>query len=134
MDLQQKLALLDLDKVNMQGAGQNSTFRKAGDPTIEAILIDNAEGRPPLNFNVDLDQDQVKSVGGDYSTPLFGGQFNVGGKVTLPTSVDDPFMGGGIEIPGNTQINAGWRNKNVGLNINYGPGGPSVGSQFGASF
>jgi hypothetical protein len=69
MDLQQKLALLDLDKVNMQGAGQNSTFRKAGDPTIEAILIDNAEGRPPLN-----------------------------------------------------------------ININYEPGGPSVGSQFGASF
>ena len=125
MDLQEQLALL--------GAGQNSGIRKAGEnPLVEQLLQMNSD-KPPLNINVDLDQDQVKSIGGDYSTPLFGGDLNVGGTYTLPSAIDDPFMGA-MQIPGNTQLNAGWRNKNVGLNVNYGTGGPTIQSEFGASF
>ena len=130
MDLQEQLALLDAGK----GQGVGSSFRKAGEnPLVEELLKMNSD-RPPLNINVDLDQDQVKAVGGDYSTPLFGGELNVGGSYTLPSSVEDPFMGGDMQIPGNTQLNAGWRNKNVGLNVNYGTGGPTIQSEFGASF
>jgi hypothetical protein len=125
VDLQEQLALL--------GAGQNSGIRKAGEnPLVEQLLQMNSD-KPPLNINVDLDQDQVKSIGGDYSTPLFGGDLNVGGTYTLPSAIDDPFMGP-MQIPGNTQLNAGWRNKNVGLNVNYGTGGPTIQSEFGASF
>ena len=126
MDLQEQLALLDARK-------GNSNLRKAGEnPLIEELLKMNSD-RPPLNINVDLDKDQVKSIGGDYSTPLFGGDLNVGGTYTLPSFIDDPFMGA-MQIPGNTQLSAGWKNKNVGLNVNYGTGGPTIQSEFGASF
>ena len=125
MDLQEQLALL--------GAGQNSGIRKAGEnPLVEQLLQINSD-KPPLNINVDLDEEQLRSIGGDYSTPLFGGDLNVGGTYTLPSAIDDPFMGS-MQIPGNTQLNAGWRNKNVGLNVNYGTGGPTIQSEFGASF
>ena len=83
MDLQEQLALLDLGK-------SNSNFRKAGEnPLVEELLNMNSD-RPPLNINVDLDQDQLKAVGGDYSTPLFGGNLQYGVGITKEGLIDNP--------------------------------------------
>ena len=134
MDLKEQLALLDVG--SGAGAGVGSGFRKAGEnPAVNELLKMNSnKNEPPLNINLDLNRDQVTGIGGDYSTPLFGGDLKIGGTITLPSSVDDPYMEGEMQIPGNTRFNAGWKNKHVGLNVNYGTGGPTIQSDFGATF
>ena len=130
-----RLAWLDAGKVNPTGS--SSDLRKAGANELAKALLElnnkNSDG-PPLNIDINLNEDQLESIGGDYSTDLFGGKLDIGGKYILPSSDEDLFTGDEINIPGSTSINAGWKNKNIGLNVNYGAGGPTITSEFGASF